>query len=908
MERNILLKLCEVKLGWNADISDVNIRVSLLGHVVNLNLNEEALFKKIVLCPDLPFHFLVQAKNLAIASFTTSLSSLCSTFVSEFSKNFELNVAESVLKLLGFQEVPSRKLSLKLSGIISSSVNYAQPAETPPVNKPGIIKDIEKCENNEYEEKTANSPGNNTLNKQDTDILEYSNDSVEKIKEGEEVKEATNFEQVLSLDKLKISVPASIPSPKVQNSPEEFINYPQNSCDFNENTINPHSISLNLSKDSIKSICPYIQSIKRCEFLELFTESTLKALKADLGSAFARFSAAAPGKGDKSPIKESRPASRSKKAGNQSLNQSMKSECSEISFISTLKCDDTSIEIPSSLEITAVQNLSISNPELLKCCIVSLLSKLTQYEIENEEIPVTAEFISKQDLGISHLENELMKNRDYHIESARATEEMIKDIKQRISAKKEVIEDQAAMRRNIEQELDQMKQKIKEKKEENFTLKSNSVYFEKLGVVKALQSSIQDKESARLKLEQDFASYCRAFQYDSEKSSSEQFRLIDSKQALLASLKSNTIAESVLLKSIAFYTKENQRLSEFSDLSSLTSDLLDSISSSSITLQEATSALSDLFLGLASQRLSESDSSNTRLSKLLSTTASYQQSLSHLSEASSSSLTLLHSLQAEINSRSLSCQNLEELLEKISDIDSDLHPLQSEILHARETEDQSINELCFFSDFLFSFSQGCLRQHRLIHQLQKIDEGKDCDIQVLRETISFMKLKNPVYQHVKGDHIDKALGDYLNARNSVLPLPFIREVAGIYYYGSKKIAISVERGKLTVRIGGGYMFIEDFIEKYTQQELEKYEKRKLEISPRTKKLMAKWVGGILGSIATPKEKMKEIVMASVSEHKFTQAYVIREFGNHSTPSHENSPQTKELEIIRPDTPVIGDDD
>ena len=50
---------------------------------------------------------------------------------------------------------------------------------------------------------------------------------------------------------------------------------------------------------------------------------------------------------------------------------------------------------------------------------------------------------------------------------------------------------------------------------------------------------------------------------------------------------------------------------------------------------------------------------------------------------------------------------------------------------------------------------------------------------------------------------------------------FIRLNPGIYQFGSKKICIRVEQGKIHIRVGGGYLYIEEFLDQYTTLELEK---------------------------------------------------------------------------------------
>jgi len=51
---------------------------------------------------------------------------------------------------------------------------------------------------------------------------------------------------------------------------------------------------------------------------------------------------------------------------------------------------------------------------------------------------------------------------------------------------------------------------------------------------------------------------------------------------------------------------------------------------------------------------------------------------------------------------------------------------------------------------------------------------------------------------------------------------FLRESEGVYQFGSKRVYIKVEKGdKILVRVGGGFMNINEFINQYTLEEAEK---------------------------------------------------------------------------------------
>ena len=55
---------------------------------------------------------------------------------------------------------------------------------------------------------------------------------------------------------------------------------------------------------------------------------------------------------------------------------------------------------------------------------------------------------------------------------------------------------------------------------------------------------------------------------------------------------------------------------------------------------------------------------------------------------------------------------------------------------------------------------------------------------------------------------------------------FIRESEGVYQFGQKKVYIKIEKGnQIMVRVGGGFINIDKFIQQYTEPELERIERR-----------------------------------------------------------------------------------
>lgn len=130
-----------------------------------------------------------------------------------------------------------------------------------------------------------------------------------------------------------------------------------------------------------------------------------------------------------------------------------------------------------------------------------------------------------------------------------------------------------------------------------------------------------------------------------------------------------------------------------------------------------------------------------------------------------------------------------------------------------------------------------------IHQQRVISNDKDEYILNLKKLILELREKMPLYipQKVQyfpfitfqNDPIDNALADYINSSldPGQLRMLFLRESDGVYQFGSKKVYVKTEGGKILsnlsflsnslVRVGGGFLSISEFLEQNVPLELEK---------------------------------------------------------------------------------------
>jgi hypothetical protein len=90
------------------------------------------------------------------------------------------------------------------------------------------------------------------------------------------------------------------------------------------------------------------------------------------------------------------------------------------------------------------------------------------------------------------------------------------------------------------------------------------------------------------------------------------------------------------------------------------------------------------------------------------------------------------------------------------------------------------------------------------------------------------KLRYSVYIPKKDENVDRMLGDYINGRpeNDAMKIMFLRESEGVYRFGQKRVYIKAEQGgKISVRVGGGFMGIDEFVSTYEVNECDRIQKK-----------------------------------------------------------------------------------
>lgn len=97
----------------------------------------------------------------------------------------------------------------------------------------------------------------------------------------------------------------------------------------------------------------------------------------------------------------------------------------------------------------------------------------------------------------------------------------------------------------------------------------------------------------------------------------------------------------------------------------------------------------------------------------------------------------------------------------------------------------------------------------------------------LKNYIIDLKARVAIYVPIKDDPVDLKIAEFINNypdRNK-LKIMFMRESHGVYAFGTKRINVRIEKGRILIRVGGGYMSIDEFLDQNTPVELEKIERR-----------------------------------------------------------------------------------
>lgn len=136
------------------------------------------------------------------------------------------------------------------------------------------------------------------------------------------------------------------------------------------------------------------------------------------------------------------------------------------------------------------------------------------------------------------------------------------------------------------------------------------------------------------------------------------------------------------------------------------------------------------------------------------------------------------------------------------------------------TKEKYKNDLEVCTNYLLEVEEKCQEaQKTSIELLQHLKE-RDSEIERLHDII--IQIKNNtyipenafIYHPVKDDPLDQKLALFINNMPYEVrdKMRFEREAEGIYKYGKRRVFMKIEKDQIIIRVGGGYLTIEEFID------------------------------------------------------------------------------------------------
>jgi chromosome segregation ATPase len=182
--------------------------------------------------------------------------------------------------------------------------------------------------------------------------------------------------------------------------------------------------------------------------------------------------------------------------------------------------------------------------------------------------------------------------------------------------------------------------------------------------------------------------------------------------------------------------------------------------------------------------------------------------------------TTVHKLRQDIDSSEAECNRLKDV---------ETHLSKAKEVHEEYVQDRAHlrQELTKASDFMVDLEEKCHKANATsVTLLNKVKESEK-EVDILKDYIYELKSRVAIYIPVREDPIDKKLAEYINnyPDRSKLKIMFMRESSGIYQFGSRKIYVRVEKDRIIIRVGGGYLTIDEFLDIYTPIELEKVDRK-----------------------------------------------------------------------------------
>jgi len=170
-------------------------------------------------------------------------------------------------------------------------------------------------------------------------------------------------------------------------------------------------------------------------------------------------------------------------------------------------------------------------------------------------------------------------------------------------------------------------------------------------------------------------------------------------------------------------------------------------------------------------------------------------------------------------------EELKSLHDESKALADELARERKQILKDELENRKKLQKLNYFDERMEAVKATIVTREKQIEDMQGADEDYDnriTDTKSKIDRVEETKVKKRKYRAAKGDAVDEMLANVINIKNCDIPISRVGD--GHYMFGSKKIFTRIMNGKLVVRVGGGFMSMDEFIATYAESERLKLER------------------------------------------------------------------------------------
>ena len=118
------------------------------------------------------------------------------------------------------------------------------------------------------------------------------------------------------------------------------------------------------------------------------------------------------------------------------------------------------------------------------------------------------------------------------------------------------------------------------------------------------------------------------------------------------------------------------------------------------------------------------------------------------------------------------------------------------------------------SNYISSLEEKVYLTNTTNLDLLKSVRNLELETATLKNYIIDLKSRVAIYVPInQDDQVDQKVAEFINNfpdRNK-LKIMFMRDSEGVYQFGSRKVKMEINRGKVQIRVGGGYLSIDEFL-------------------------------------------------------------------------------------------------